>query len=288
MEKTTKKRVRNVVLGVTSAALVAGITSALTLAMLSDTHSKVNTFTTSPELKAALYEPDWDNQEYNPLTNGGTTGSRAPETLGETLALKYIPGDPIPKNPYIANQSNEPEYVAIRVTYQVNCDKGDWHTISPTDFSKYFATYNDDTTKWKKLTSTDLGATAAESTDKADYYLYATSAGATPINSKATTGPLFTQVTPVANLNKYSTDPTGDKLMFAYGSSGTPSYESTPLLDIGGEQIEITVGNKAGLPEFRVVVIGAAMQTKNYAASDTDTISKSLYKVFPEITNKQE
>ncbi len=283
MEKTTKKRVRNVVLGVTSAALVAGITSALTLAMLSDTHSKVNTFTADDALTAALYEPKWNNLDYDTGTQTEKDAGIPNDNLGETKAKKYSPNDAIPKDPYIVNTSDENEYVALRVTYQVQCDETDWHTISPEDFKQYFADYNVNS-NWIKLNDTQLNATGA--TAKADYYLYATSdSSATALEPNTKTPSLFDAVTPDSGMSAYTAAVVGeDKYMFEVPSlSNEEHYESASLSDINGNEVKITVGNNAGLPKFRVIVIGAAIQELGYASNNVNTIADNLYDVFPDV-----
>lgn len=284
MEKTTKKRVRNVVLGVTSAALVAGITSALTLAMLSDTHSKVNTFTADDALKAALYEPKWNNLDYDTNTQSEKSAGISTDNLGETKAQKYSPDEAIPKDPYIVNTSDENEYVALRVTYQVQCDKTDWHTISPKDFKEYFANYTVNS-NWIQLNDTQLNEVGA--TDKADYYLYATSDSSATVlkpNTKTTTS-LFDAVTPDSGMSAYTDAVAGqDKYMFEVKTlPDEEHYENASLSDINGKEVMITVGNNAGLPKFRVIVIGAAIQELGYASNNVNTIADNLYDVFPDV-----
>ena len=159
MQKSSKKRVKNVVLGVTSAALVAALTVSLTLAYLSDTDTVTNMFTSEEvEVKATLTEPTWDgdttgdnnadytssNSDYTSfLTDNGYTYETDEDgnitytdsdgnevdaevvqdayeaQLGETVAASYDSGTFITKDPLIENTSELDEYVAINVEYQI-------------------------------------------------------------------------------------------------------------------------------------------------------------------------
>ncbi len=303
MEKTTKKRVKHAILGVTSVALVAGVTSAITMAVLSDVKTKVNTFVGDPALSLQLYEPKWDGIDEN-----GTDGQPDPGTpsnpddpdLGQNKAMTYKPNVAIPKDPYLINTSGSDEYVAIRVTYQVHCDNGFWHTVSPAEFKQYFA-----------KTQTTGGAdynTAAwllddTNNDDCEYYYYMNGGAFTKLlkytneDTVDETPALFDNVLPLDDLKMYTAESTGDWLMFNFtneSQQATPHYQpfknnsgvdrsNTTLKDaVTDQEIRIVVGNTHGLPNFQILVEGAAIQTDNLdATNDAETIKGQLRSTFP-------
>ncbi len=330
MEKTTKKRVKHAILGVTSVALVAGVTSALTMAMLSDMESAENTFTANPSLSAALYEPKWDGENI-PADKGITvdgTQSYTGGAIGKNVAKSYVPGTPIDKNPFVANDSDSDEYVALRVTYQVKCNNngldvdagvgghcpayGNWHTISPTDFKTYFAKTSIGTTDVadpntlsadEKNISTSVKSNGEYDTSHfileegqwCDYYYYGTKNGGgegvdtlTVLNSDHATPNLFSKVIPLESLDKLDEDVSGNRHMFKVTGcdgcdDGNADYQ-TPLHDMTGtNEVVIATGNSDGLPEFRIVVVASAVQTKNVGT--VDKIKEELKECFPAITN---
>lgn len=181
MEKSTKKRVRNVVLGMTSVALVAGITASLTLAYLTDTDTRDNIFTNNPSISAKLVEPGWDGD----ADGDGVVDTGVVESdLGKTIAGDYTVDSAIPKDPKIFNTSATAEYAAISVEYQVKLTKdGDYTTISKADFDE-IATVNF-TGSWEKMTTVG----------NKDYYILGTSGTPVSIAAGAKSADLFTSVT---------------------------------------------------------------------------------------------
>ena len=329
MEKTTKKKVKKAILGVTSVALVAGVTSALTMAMLSDFESAENTFTATPNLTVEQVEPKWDGTNPSKLPNGrdpgymdgnGSDQVYTSGDTGETTARSYVPDKPIAKNPYAVNTSTSPEYVALRVYYQVLCrrdqdlykgegccgtDYTSWHTISVEDFHKYFAetsysrssaNYNDN--DFYKVTGDD---------GYSEYYYYGNSTTMKSLTSYFATPEIFDAVTPVESLNECTKSAHADHHMFRVpGCTGCdagryivqdidPDGDDDYLYGKGTDKkaIVLAVGDDDGLPEFRIVVQTAAIQTSfvngsnnGNAQSDVSTVRAELAKCFPDVPDK--
>lgn len=201
MEKSTKKRVRNVVLGVTSMALVAGITASLTLAYLTDKDSVTNVFTGSEGISAILTEPTWDGDsngddkgaDNNPsidTTNNTVnpddkvTEPDVNDGWGYEKAQAYMPGDVINKDPKVTNtnttESNKSEYVMLKVTYKVNDA-----VVSKAEFNKYASFTKDEA--WTQYTAEG----------NSEYYVYGSSTennGLTLLAPQGTTTALFETV----------------------------------------------------------------------------------------------
>lgn len=171
MQKSTKKRIRNVVLGISSVALVASITASLTLAYLTDKDGITNVFTGSPNISALLLEPNWDGD-----TDGDNNGKQLDENpgideptnndgWGVEKAKNYMPGDVINKNPYVKNTSEKKEYVMLQVTYKVN-----GAIVSKENFNKYAETYYDES----NVTNSNW-TIYDNKTEGVEYYVYGTS-----------------------------------------------------------------------------------------------------------------
>ncbi|HIR02919.1 MAG: hypothetical protein U0M23_10185 [Acutalibacteraceae bacterium] len=247
MEKTKNSRLKKVVLAATSVLAVASVTAGLTVAILSDTDSKTNTFPGSPAIKLQLNEPLWDG-----YTNGqgdGTTVNPAAqnkEDLGLTIAGNYQPGSVIPKNPALTNTSDnatvENEYMAMKVEYQVQeSTGGEFVTITAQQFAR-LASINFNTSAWTK-TATDASG--------ADYYCYGTANTLTNVAKGATTTPLFTEVTVTKNSE------------FVMSSTDETTY------DLGGGKTITWDANT--LPQFKILVYGSAIQADN----NTDTYANN-------------
>lgn len=233
MEKSTKKRVRNVIFGVTSMALVAGITASLTLAYLTDKDSVTNVFTGSEGITAILTEPTWDGDS-NGDDKGGD-GNPSIDTTNKTVnpdddidepavndgwgyekAQAYMPGDTINKNPQVTNTNStggKREYVMLKVTYMVNGAE-----VSKDDFNKYAGF---------ELKS---GWTKCDSDGNSEYYVYGSSAensGLTLLEPGDTTTPLFD----VVNVNTGLSFNDEGKLVVNNGTT-TTTTELTALPDL--------------------------------------------------------
>ncbi len=319
MEKTTKKKVKKAILGVTSVALVAGVTSALTMAMLSDTESAENTFTATPNLTVQQVEPKWDG--INPGTvsyvDQGGQGKQEYKggKKGSDIAKEYIPGRAIAKNPYAINTSTSSEYVALRVYYQVLCrrdqdlpydgagccgtDHTSWHTIKPEEFKRYFAqtSYTGSSTNYNsedfKMVTSDDGYS--------EYYYYYDSNKNTmaPLDSGYATPEIFDAVKPVESLNNCTLTANADHHMFKVpdctGCQAGRSIVNESLIGKGADQKEIVlaVGDDDGLPEFRIVVQTAAIQTTyvndsndGTELSNASTVQTELANCFPPVPDK--
>lgn len=246
MERTKNSRLKKVLLAAAAIIVVASLTAGLTIALLSDTDSKENTFTGSPAIKLQLNEPKWDG--YTDGNGDGTTANpnySGTDVLGLKVAQSYQPNSVIPKNPTLTNTSDdskvENEYVAAKVVYQVRtkttgdvATQGDFINVTYEQFSK-IATINFAEAAWNKTATTS---------DKGDIYCYGSTTALTAVAKTASTDELFTAVT------------VGDLTM-------DPTKEST--LDLG-DGVTVTYAANS-LPEFKVLVYGSAIQADN----NTDT-----------------
>lgn len=326
MEKTTKKKVRKAILGVTSVALVAGVTSAITMAMLSDVKNAENTFTATPNLTVQQVEPKWDGN--NPADTvsyaGGTAAKNSQQyssgTHGEDAAKDYVPGTPIDKNPYVINTSKQDEYVAVRVYYQVQCryddaftmtgsasskhcgkDNPNWHTISPEHFREYFAQ-----TSYAGGAEYNTDSFVREVSDDgyAEYYFYGNASSMEVLPENTATPEVFQKVTPVGTLKACTDEAHADHHMFKVSDCvkctdpdsknyivKTGTLADMPLPAKGDKEVVLAVGDTDGLPQFRIVVQTAAIQTDNINENTdgTDTVSvpsmvkEELKKCFDEV-----
>lgn len=242
MERTKNSRLKKILLAAAAVLVVASLTAGLTIALLSDTDSKENTFPGSPAIKLQLNEPKWDG--YTDGSGDGTTANPAytgTDTLGLKIAQSYQPNSVIPKNPTLTNTSDDSavsnEYLAMKVVYQVRTNttgdvatQGDFVNVTYEQF-KNIAQIDFDTAAWNKTATTS---------DKADIYCYGSTTALTAVGKSDSTSELFTNVT------------VGDLTM-------DPNNETT--LDLGSG---VTVKYAANsLPEFRVLVYGSAIQADN-------------------------
>lgn len=245
MEKSTKKRVRNVVLGMTSVALVAGITASLTLAYLTDTATVDNVFSNNPSITAKLIEPAWDadsdgdHNEETVDTNDALYS--ASTTYGLTQASDYTVGTAINKDPKIKNTSATAEYAAISIEYQVDLTgAGTYTTVTADDFAQ-IATVNF-TGSWAKMTKTDAS-------DKKEYYILGATDNPTFVAAGAISADLFTTVT-----------------------VNTPPAEAVTLSS--GETLSLS--STYTLPKFKIVLNGAVIDTANESGENTTAAAKLL------------
>lgn len=246
MEKTKNSRLKKVLLAAAAIIVVASLTAGLTIALLSDTDSKENTFPGSPAIKLQLNEPKWDG--YTDGTGDGKTANpdyTGTDTLGLEIAQSYQPKSVIPKNPTLTNTSDDSavnnEYVAMKVVYQVRSNttgdegtQGEFINVTYDQFTK-IAQINFDTAHWNKTATTS---------DKGDIYCYGSTTALTPVAKKVSTSELFTTVT----VNNLTMDP-----------------NKATTLDLG-DGVSVTCAANC-LPEFQVLVYGSAIQADN----NTDT-----------------
>lgn len=261
MEKSTKKRVRNVVLGMTSVALVAGITASLTLAYLSDTQTKTNVFSNNPTITAKLTETKWNGDTTG--TSDGTDDTYATDTnakdifesetattadFGINQAKEYLPGVAINKNPVVTNTNQtESEYVAIKLTYYVDLDQNGTidkatEEVTAEQFEK-LATIDFNTTKWYKDTT------------NSNIWYYGGSLLLESLLKDEATAPLFTTVTPSKDL--------------AYGKELVLQEEILP----DTSQIAITPTKGTGLPKFEIDVKAAVISTSDDATHNQEGVT---------------
>lgn len=258
MEKSTKKRVRNVVLGMTSVALVAGITASLTLAYLSDTQTKTNVFSNNPTITAILTETKWNGNTDG--TDDGTGENDATDENAVTIfddpnataadfginqAKEYLPGVAINKNPVVTNTNQtESEYVAIKLTYYVdldqngNIDKAN-EEVTAEQFEK-LATIDFNTTKWRKNTT------------NSNIWHYGGDLLEALVKDEAT-APLFTTVTPSSSLAY------GKELVLQEGE--------------GDSKISVTPTKTSGLPKFEIDVKAAVISTSDDATHNQEVVT---------------
>ena len=250
MERTKNSRLKKVLLAAAAIIVVASLTAGLTIALLSDTDTKANTFPGSSAIKLQLNEPKWDG--YRDAADDGTSVNPAyagADTLGLKIAQSYQPNSVIPKNPSLTNISDDStvnnEYVAMKVVYQVRksttgdvATQGDFINLTYDQFAS-IATINFDTAAWNKTATT---------ADKGDVYCYGSSTALTSVEKTLSTSELFTNVT-VKDL--------------------TMNPNATTELDLGGGEVISYAANC--LPEFRVLVYGSAIQADN----NTDTYANN-------------
>lgn len=239
MEKSTKKRVRNVVLGMTSVALVAGITASLTLAYLTDTDSKTNVFTGTEGLTGLLLEPDFDGdidgtRTFKENTNEKEiepdTGVEEPKDnggWGYEAAQDYMPGDTINKNPYVKNTSEQAAYVKLAVKYYIDGTESTY-----AEFSKFADLYYDADNK----TSTNWKQKDNDSSMSAFYYKGTNSDGTlAEVAKDAQTDNLFKDVKIKSSLTLKTVD--GATVLYdgenaVTKGNTTTNYSALPKLEI--------------------------------------------------------
>lgn len=253
MERTKNSRLKKIMLAAAAVLVVVSLTAGLTIALLSDTQTKENTFPGSPAIKLQLNEPKWDG--YTDGSGDGTSVNPAyagADELGLKIAQSYQPNSVIPKNPMLTNTSDSTstgaannEYAAMKVVYQVRSNttgdvatQGDFINLTYDNFAS-IATIDFNTAAWHKT---------ATASDKADIYCYGSATELTTVAKAATTAELFTNVT-VKDLKM------------------DPDNETT--LNVG-DGIEIKYAANC-LPEFRVLVYGSAIQADN----NTDTYANN-------------
>lgn len=243
-----KKRTRKLVKGITTICILLiciGATAAVTWALLTATSTeKENVFKGTSGLSVEAKEPNWDS-------------------TGKTKAENYSPNLEIPKDPYLENtteiktghENDSKEYVAIRLTYQINRvnpgTEGDpeWETISYASFQKLADVYYDNSgvnTLGFNLAASDTDIDTekwiAADNEKKIFYYNTVLAGKTDPGTDDETSKLFDVVKIDTNLTESS--------LFKCDNAGHYT-ETTGTL---------TASNHKGLIGFRIVVEGFAVQ----------------------------
>lgn len=152
-----------------SAGLLVAVTIGGTLAyMQAQTEKKTNVFTVGEGLSGELKEPEWDGIEFG-QTNP-PAGADKDATLGKNLAVKFVPGRVIPKDPQVKNTSEgTTAWVAVTIAYE--------NAANSKAAIEKFATIDWNTTDW-----------AFNEDHTVAYYK-------TAVASEEKTAPLFTKVT---------------------------------------------------------------------------------------------
>ena len=164
-------------------SLVFGLSLSLTAAILTDSDGPAtNVFTSSRGIDILLREPAWDGYTFDDAGwEGGLTPISGDMSLGYNIANEYLPGDTVPKDPTIKNNTgSEDAFVAMKLTYKVDDVVVPYAT---------FATYLQDVS-----IAFDTGVTLTDWTDAStagasDFFIYNDI-----LVADATTSPLFTEV----------------------------------------------------------------------------------------------
>lgn len=306
MEKSTKKRVRNVVLGVTSMALVAGITASLTLAYLTDTDSKKNVFTNDPSITAKLTETKWDGDDTGNFDGTDNTkatddnakvifdnASATADDFGINQANGYLPGDTINKNPVVTNTNqNESEYVALKLKYGIDLNSNG--SIDSNEYLIY-----DKFQKVAKLGDINSAwTTGAGSINYDGTFYYGTYDGSevvlTELQKGQSTAALFETVTVDKGLAYGEEITIGEFKYMSVEAVTTDSvtlngttYNNGAIVTIGDKTYTVTAGTDggkasltagsenitlwAGLPKFEVKVTAAVISKSNDASYNPES-----------------
>lgn len=252
--KRKGKKIRNVLVGLLSLVLVICLTVAGTLAYLSATSNVAsNVFTGSGGITVTLTEPSWDS-----ATNG--SDQYVPDRVFEK--------DPILTNTTAISNSNRSEFVAIKVSYQIN-DGARWNAITQAEFknignvvsgaepANYAAsTWAFNTTDWVA----DAGN--ADSAYTQIFYYNTALAGATLDAATNKTNSIFDYV-----VIKDTLTPT------LVTNFTTAKYVNG---DVFTSPATVAV---TGLPKFRIVLKGAAVTSGDYA--DLDAAKTTLVGLLP-------
>lgn len=126
----------------TGALLIGGTLAYLTSAP----EQKVNTFTVGAALTGELKEPLFDGKNFTNPDNLVEIPEKE-EELGENLALNFVPGRVIPKDPAVANTSSSTSaWVAVKLQYTTG---GDNATGLTAEAIEKFATIDWNTKAWE-------------------------------------------------------------------------------------------------------------------------------------------
>lgn len=144
MKDKKNSRAKKVLLMATSCVLVAGISVGATLAYLTaKTNDKDNKFKASGGIKGEVLEPTWDVSK----------------------ATNFAPGDEIPKDPKIDNDTSDANvWVGAKIEFFLDVGNGD-EEVDYATFSKFATLTGWVGTDWNELSST-------KTNDKASYYFY--------------------------------------------------------------------------------------------------------------------
>lgn len=177
------KNKKRLVLTLASTAVIIIATVGTTLALLSDkTEERKNVFTMagmSGVLREPLFNGDDDADDNFVISANQVDVPADSAEWGENLALEFVPGRVIPKDPAVENTSeNVDAYVAVTVEYMLDGNDSDYNTI----FGEHgFATVDLNVIDWEW------------NDDKTVAYYIGGTNGVLPAESKTST--LFNKVT---------------------------------------------------------------------------------------------
>lgn len=104
-----------------SVALVLAVTVGATLAYLSaQTDKKENVFTVGAGITGELKEPLWDGDNFTVSNNRVDISGVSDNQLGKNLAVSFVPGRVIPKDPAVENTSAIDVCIAVTLDYSVS------------------------------------------------------------------------------------------------------------------------------------------------------------------------
>lgn len=262
-DSESKKKMGNgtkVLLCLFAVCVVAGISVAITLALLStNSNKKENTFVGDPGLVLNLYESDWDGSTN---ISPAAAADLSDPNLGINIAQDYSAGVSIPKNPRLYNAStNKTEWVALRVKYYIK-NGGDFVLVPYSEIKK-FTTIAFDTTNW-------VADTGNLDNVNTHYFYYQTA-----LAKETSTNALFSNVLikSLTTLNGITCN--GDSNACTkkyYNGNGGFHFHFTSS---SGAEFEVE-----SLPEFKIEVEGSA-QEKTDSDISIDDVKSALKILFP-------
>ena len=214
---------KKVLLSLLSVALIVTVSVGATMALLRDTTDEVvNTFTSDKAISISLREPKWDGYGFEETTKlpstevlgevkeisdtnypKGATAVDDDAKYGRNIALQYMPGDTIPKNPIVKNTS-EDEKVYVAVT--VECFRGEGTSAVSIPYGTA-ATDNSFVKDFGTLTFNEGTWTLLDTYDNKMVYVYGTDIAATELDIDAVTSTsVFKEVVLNDNLGEETTE----------------------------------------------------------------------------------
>lgn len=256
-------------LGLLAVCLVAGVSVAITLALLStNSNKKENTFVGDPGLALNLYETTWDGSTATDPTNddSGTNSDR-----GKKKAENYSASDSIPKDPKLYNASvNKVEWVSARVRYYIK-NASDTYVLVPYSQIKKFATIKTGGNEGFNINASGwLADTSNADTADTHYFYYQTA-----LSKQTSTDALFETVDITSSdiLKVTACDGASCSKKY-YDGNGAFHFHFTPTTG-SSDEFEI---NK--LPEFKIEVDGSAQEKASTDTTLTELIKTSLKGLF--------
>lgn len=254
-----KKKLKNMLVTVSTLLLIMGVSVGVTLALLwGKSNIKTNTFTGSKGVSVVLSEEGWDGST---VSTKGAPAAVLDPSKGVKMAENYTPKMSIPKDPIITNESEKEEvWVMMRVKYLISAkttEAGDATKLAvlATEFNKLATTYYDASNainpNWIPMAGNPT--IAAADADGYYYYYYKTKLnkkGGSPVATEE----LFTQVKINPTIGWLETDE-------------TRRYQITPIdSNMTGPYYTFAI-----LPEFDIQIEGAAISVEENDPANLDT-----------------